>query len=131
MFFASELMRKRFYNLVLSLSTDDQLTNFDLMEDQIVDYEYDLDERNNKIILGRGSYGTVYSAKDKKTQITIAIKEVPIKNPSEIQPLKEEIKLHSQLRHRNIVQYLGCVSEDNTFKIFMERVPGMFFILNK
>lgn len=61
MFFASELMRKRFYDLVLSLSTDQQLTNFDLMEDQTVDYEYDLDERNCKIVLGKGSYGTVYS----------------------------------------------------------------------
>ena len=122
MFFASELMRKRFYELVCSLSTDQQWTNFDLLEDQTVDYEYDLDERNCKIVLGKGSYGTVYSAKDKKTQVTIAVKEVPIKNPSEIQPLKEEIKLHSQLRHRNIVQYLGCICENNTFKIFMESV---------
>ena len=79
MFFASELMRKRFYDLVLSLSTDQQWTNFDLMEDQTVDYEYDLDERGCKIKLGKGSYGTVYSAKDKKTQVTIAVKEVPVR----------------------------------------------------
>lgn len=36
----------------------------------------------------------------------------------------QEIQLHFQMDHRNIVKYYGSVVENDTLKIIMEKVPG-------
>ncbi|XP_033836770.1 mitogen-activated protein kinase kinase kinase 5 [Periophthalmus magnuspinnatus] len=124
--FPSEAHCKGFCELVnsLLLQADDLDPVLNSQNNGILEYIYETNENGDKVVLGKGTYGVVYAGRDLSNQVRIAIKEIPEKDRTYSQPLHEEIALHKRLKHRNIVQYLGSVSQDGFIKIFMEEVPG-------
>ncbi|XP_073340974.1 mitogen-activated protein kinase kinase kinase 5 [Pagrus major] len=124
--FPSELHCKGFCELVNSLlqQAKEPAPDLDHLTEGILEYIYETNENGDKVVLGKGTYGVVYAGRDLSNQVRIAIKEIPEKDSTLSQPLHEEIALHKRLKHRNIVQYLGSVSQEGFIKIFMEEVPG-------
>lgn len=51
----------------------------------------------------------------------------------QLKSFKQEVAVMKNLRHENIVQYLGTMEEGNELNIFLEYVPGgsIAFILSK
>ncbi|CAH1228787.1 MAP3K15 [Branchiostoma lanceolatum] len=125
LFFPADHLRQRFYHLVTSM-TEESPTEKEEADNgpDLLQYEYEFEDNGNRVVLGKGTFGVVYAARDLNTQVRIAIKEVPERDSSQAELLHEEIRLHSRLSHKNIVKYLGSVSEDGVIKIFMELVPG-------
>ncbi|XP_054476974.1 mitogen-activated protein kinase kinase kinase 5 [Anoplopoma fimbria] len=124
--FPSELHCKGFCELVNSLLqlAEQPAQDLNHLAEGIPEFIYETNDNGDKVVLGKGTYGVVYAGRDLSNQVRIAIKEIPEKDRTYSQPLHEEIALHKRLKHRNIVQYLGSVSQDGFIKIFMEEVPG-------
>ena len=85
-------------------------------------------------MIGQGSFGTVFLALHAVTAELMAVKQVDMpsdagialsaKKNNMIEALKHEISLLRELRHPNIVQYLGSNSDDEHLNIFLEYVAG-------
>jgi mitogen-activated protein kinase kinase kinase len=85
-------------------------------------------------LIGQGSFGSVYLALHPVTGELMAVKQVETpgntgtaldaKKNSMVEALKHEIGLLRELKHPNIVQYLGSNTEASYLNIFLEYVPG-------
>ncbi|XP_053192764.1 mitogen-activated protein kinase kinase kinase 5 isoform X2 [Scomber japonicus] len=124
-YFCTEMHCKRFCDLVNSITEEAwKGPEEGDCDTEALEYDYEYDEHGERVVLGKGTFGVVYAGRDLSNQVRLAIKEIPERDSRYSQPLHEEIALHKHLKHKNIVQYLGSISENGFIKIFMEQVPG-------
>ncbi|KAI2514009.1 protein kinase [Fragilaria crotonensis] len=77
--------------------------------------------------LGRGKFGSVYLAREKRTKYIVAIK---VLQKSQLQKagvehqLRREIEIQSHLRHRNILRMYGYFYDSKRIYLILEYSPG-------
>ncbi|KAL3869798.1 hypothetical protein ACJMK2_042435 [Sinanodonta woodiana] len=81
-------------------------------------------------LLGTGAYSTCYQARDVKTGIIMAVKQISFcRNSSTeqenvIKTITEEIHMMAKLNHPNIVRIMGATKQGCHFNMFVEWMPG-------
>ncbi|KAJ7954923.1 Mitogen-activated protein kinase kinase kinase [Quillaja saponaria] len=82
-------------------------------------------------MIGCGAFGRVYMGMNLDSGELLAVKQVLIAGHSakekiqdNIRELEEEVKLLKNLKHPNIVRYLGTAREEDSLNILLEFVPG-------
>lgn len=89
-------------------------------------------ENNNNIrwkrgeMLGQGAFGVVYLGLNIETGELMAVKQMAAEEVSrrELGALENEINLLRNMRHPNIVRYIGTEVTSSSLSIFLEYVPG-------
>ncbi|KAF3525562.1 hypothetical protein F2Q69_00051157 [Brassica cretica] len=77
------------------------------------------------VLAGKGSYGSVYKARDLKTSEIVAIKVISLTEGEEgYEEIRGEIEMLQQCNHPNVVRYLGSFQGDDYLWIVMEYCGG-------
>ncbi|KAL2615344.1 hypothetical protein AAZX31_08G064200 [Glycine max] len=74
--------------------------------------------RENKI--GEGGFGAVYRGLIRELNIHVAIKKVSRRSSQGVKEYASEVKIISQLRHKNLVQLLGWCHQNNDLLLVYE-----------
>ena len=123
--FPSSEIRDRFCAKLKAIL--DELGQAKSTEKGEIRFSYEMDRHGWKRLLGKGTYGNVYSATDSSTGRKMAVKEIVFHSPLDVHSLKlaqNEIQIQVELKHENIVRLLGSELWDNLLLVFMEQVPG-------
>lgn len=73
-----------------------------------------------KQVIGKGSYGIVYKAVNRKTSEVVAIKEINYSNSDELDEIMVEIDLLKGIEHVNIIKYFGFMKKMSSLYIILE-----------
>ena len=76
--------------------------------------------------LGKGRFGSVFLAKDKRSDALVALKVVKkktIKDSKMANQIKNEIKIQSCLSHPNILRLYGFFQDEEQFYLILEYAP--------
>lgn len=77
-------------------------------------------------ILGKGGMAVVYLAKHLPTDRLVAMKSMKINSAEDIMRFGREVRSHSRLKHRNIVEYMEFIATSTgDFFLVMERIKGL------
>ena len=77
--------------------------------------------------LGRGKFGDVYLAREKKSKYIVAIKAIKKKQLLKAgveHQLRREIEIQSHLRQRNVLRMFGYFWDEKRIYIILEFAPG-------
>ncbi|GLD93287.1 hypothetical protein PINS_up001879 [Pythium insidiosum] len=76
--------------------------------------------------LGKGKFGNVYLAKEKHSNVTVALKVLfksPLIQDGGIVNLKREVEIQSRLKHPNIVRLFGYFYDEACVYLILEYAP--------
>ncbi|XP_018323148.1 aurora kinase C-like [Agrilus planipennis] len=77
--------------------------------------------------LGKGKFGNVYLAREKKSKFVVALKVMfkkMIKNLQNEHQVRREIEIQSHLRHPNILRLYGYFHDEERVYLILEYAPG-------
>ena len=94
--------------------------------------ELDLNEPMRLSLIGKGSIGNVYLAKNEDDEPLVVVRKIDLNQPrdnaaclneKQVKAVRKEMDVLKRLRHRNIVRYLGVFKSTDTLKITQQYVP--------
>ncbi|KAK0039185.1 serine/threonine protein kinase [Biomphalaria pfeifferi] len=82
-------------------------------------------------LLGRGKFGQVWLARERKSGFVVALKIIPIKeiqSAETVRQIRREIEIHSNLKHDNILRMYGHFYDRDSIYLILEYAgKGEFF----